>query len=609
MRSAFVSKFIAVVSVLWTLVVFGFFIKDALHLKKSITGLAEAEARTHYQKDLSTRLWASSHGGVYVPASEGTPPNPQLSHLPDRDIVTPNGKLLTLMNPAYMARQVMEYYSHQFGARSRLTSLRPFRAENAPDEWETKSLSAFENGHRETLDISEIDGEPFLRLMRPIKTEESCLKCHHHQGYEEGDVRGGISVSIPMRHYMAMWRKEIAADATSSALIWFLGLSGLLFYSRQISKPLHKLEMTEAYLRTSQENYRTLVENSLTGIYVSQDDIIVLANAEFARIHGYALNDIIGLNALKFVHPEDRPMVVQRSDPARGGLPPADIYRIRALTKSGSTIYVQRRVTLTTFNGRPAVIGNEIDITGQMVAESETAASERQLRRLADGLIELREVEHGQFAKEIHENIAQCISAIKFKVESALQQKGEARDLLQPILPDFQHTMAEILRIARQYKPMILDHVGIIRSIAWLCAHFKTANPSLQIEKSFYIAESEFPEALKIIVFRLVEQMLESLSRHPDATVHIGLELISDKIIFFLKTNVSLAELAEAPSDGVLQSELAMIALKRRCERLGGSFLLSSAHRDETLLIATWNLYCKYPPDPTADGSIDHIFS
>jgi PAS domain S-box-containing protein len=601
-RSAFVNKFIAVMSVLWTLAIFGFFIKDALHLKKSITGLAEAEARTHYRKDLSTRLWAASHGGVYVPAGEGTPPNPQLSHIPDRDIVTSTGKLLTLMNPAYLARHMMEYHSKQFGVRSHLTSLKPFRTENAPDEWEKNSLSAFEDGYREMLEISEIDGEPFLRLMLPIKTEESCLKCHRHQGYEEGDVRGGSSVSVPLQHYMTMWRQEVAGDAASSALIWFLGLSGLLFYGRQISKPLRKLERTEASLRISQENYRTLVENSLTGIYVSQDDIIVLANAEFARIHGYALDDIIGMNALKFVHPEDRPMVLERSDPSRGGLPPADIYRIRALTKSGSTVYVQRRVTLTTFNGRPAVIGNEIDITGQMVAESETAASERQLRRLADGLIELREVEHGQFAKEIHENIAQCISAIKFKVESVLQQKGEAHDLLQPILPDFQHTMTEILRIARQYKPMILDHVGIIRSIAWLCAQFKAANPSLQIEKSFYISEAEFPEALKIIVFRMVEQMLESLSRYSDATVHIGLELVSDKIIFFFRTSVSLAELTEAPSEGVLHSELALIALKRRCERLGGSFLLSSAHRDETLLIATWNLYCKYPPDHITTG-------
>ncbi|MBT4090996.1 MAG: sensor histidine kinase [Deltaproteobacteria bacterium] len=60
--------------------------------------LAKKEALTNFNKDIALRYWASEHGGVYVPTTEQTPPNPYLGHIPERDIVTPAGKKLTLMN-------------------------------------------------------------------------------------------------------------------------------------------------------------------------------------------------------------------------------------------------------------------------------------------------------------------------------------------------------------------------------------------------------------------------------------------------------------------------------------------------------------------------------
>lgn len=76
------------------------------HLEQSLTGLAESEANAAFQKDLTYRLWAAMQGGVYVPPTDQTPPNPYLAHVPDRDIKTREGRSLTLVNPAYMTRQV-----------------------------------------------------------------------------------------------------------------------------------------------------------------------------------------------------------------------------------------------------------------------------------------------------------------------------------------------------------------------------------------------------------------------------------------------------------------------------------------------------------------------
>jgi len=123
---------------LWTFSVTGLFVNDALHIRQSAKDLAVGTAQAYLNKDQAIRLWASCRGGVYVPVSDQTQPNPYLSHVIDRGISTPSGTRLTLINPAYMIRQVMEHYAGLYDVRWRITSLRHFRVETAPGEWESR---------------------------------------------------------------------------------------------------------------------------------------------------------------------------------------------------------------------------------------------------------------------------------------------------------------------------------------------------------------------------------------------------------------------------------------------------------------------------------------
>src|SRR4030042_1861227 len=150
----------------WTVIVAALAVSDALHIDRYVREMAIAEARAHFNKDQAIRFWAASHGGVYVPVSDQVPPNPFLSHVPERDIQTPTGKSLTLMNPAYMIRQIMEAYTTVYGVYGHITSLKHFRPETAPDAWETTALLAFARGEKEALEFAEIHEKPYLRLMR-----------------------------------------------------------------------------------------------------------------------------------------------------------------------------------------------------------------------------------------------------------------------------------------------------------------------------------------------------------------------------------------------------------------------------------------------------------
>lgn len=68
-----------------------------------------------------------------MPRSAKTPPNPYLSQARERDIRTPSGLELTLVNSAYMTRQVFE--THGGEVVGHVTSLKPIRPENGPDAW------------------------------------------------------------------------------------------------------------------------------------------------------------------------------------------------------------------------------------------------------------------------------------------------------------------------------------------------------------------------------------------------------------------------------------------------------------------------------------------
>ena len=219
----------ATVALLWTITILVFFLWNSAFERKHLFEMAKNEALSFYKKDQAFRNWVASHSGVYVPVDENTPRNPYLSHVFERDITTPSGRELTLMNPAYVIRQVMGNFPDLYGVKGHITSLKPLNPINVPDEWEVSALSSFESGTVEAIEISSIDGEPYMRFMRPMLTKESCLKCHAHQGYKVGDIRGGVSLAVPFTPYLAIQQSTIRGLASSLGSIWIFGIFAIGF--------------------------------------------------------------------------------------------------------------------------------------------------------------------------------------------------------------------------------------------------------------------------------------------------------------------------------------------------------------------------------------------
>ena len=263
--------YVWLLAIVWTAVVVASLLWNLAQTRHNTLKAARIQARTAHEKDVTYRRWNAGHGGVYVPVTETTHPNPYLSHLDERDITTLSGKKLTLMNPAYMTRQVHEQARAQFGVRGHITSLRPIRPENAPDPWEAKALRAFELGETEISSLEQIEHHQYMRLMRPLVTEKGCLKCHADQGYRQGDIRGGISVSVPMEPLWAIAHANVLALTAGHALLWLVGLGAGARGARRLKNSESKRRRVQEALEKANETLETKVEVRTSELRIVND--------------------------------------------------------------------------------------------------------------------------------------------------------------------------------------------------------------------------------------------------------------------------------------------------------------------------------------------------
>jgi len=243
LRSPTMKVYRLIIIVIWTLSIALSLTWNIYNQRQAILSLAHARADLSLQKDVLYRKWVTQKGGVYVPIST-TDPNPYLK-IVRRDVITTEGKHLTLVNPAYMTRQVREMAKAEGFEFTSITSLKPIRPENAPDRWGKDALVNFEKGIKEVAGIHTISGKEYFRIMRPFIAEKGCLECHAVQGYKTGEIRGGISSAISMEHLYSIERSIQIQLILAHALIWLMGILSIAFVSKRLNAQVGHIREAE----------------------------------------------------------------------------------------------------------------------------------------------------------------------------------------------------------------------------------------------------------------------------------------------------------------------------------------------------------------------------
>jgi PAS domain S-box-containing protein len=195
-------------------------------------------------------------------------------------------------------------------------------------------------------------------------TEEPCLKCHGHQGYKIGDVRGGVSISIPMRdHYGAAGRHR-RAIMLSHAVLWVIGVAGIGAFTGRLGRQQRKLTQNE-------EKYRLLFDNNPHPMWVYDLETLRFLTVNDAAVghYGYSRDEFLSMT-IKDIRPhEDVPRLLENVARVTAGIDKAGVWRHRK--KDGSIIYVEITSHVVEFGGKRAELVLANDVTGRLRLEEQ----------------------------------------------------------------------------------------------------------------------------------------------------------------------------------------------------------------------------------------------
>ena len=139
----------------------------------------------------------------------------------------------------------------------------------------------------------------------------------------------------------------------------------------------------EEVLRESEAKYSALVENSRDGIVILQGGVMKFVNTASLEIVGYTPEELLGIDFLKMVTPEDREMVMKRYADRMAGKEVPSIYEMALIRKDGITVPVEVNATFINYEGRPADLVVIRDITERKRAEEELRRSNQELEHFA----------------------------------------------------------------------------------------------------------------------------------------------------------------------------------------------------------------------------------
>ncbi|MFX0208260.1 MAG: PAS domain S-box protein, partial [Candidatus Hodarchaeota archaeon] len=161
---------------------------------------------------------------------------------------------------------------------------------------------------------------------------------------------------------------------------------GNIKYIVSIGRDITERKKTEQKLKESEEKFRNITEESHLAICIIQDNIIKYVNQQMATLYGYTVEEMYNWEPgelLKVVGPESLETVKEQLGKKQVGDPEVIIhYPIQIMKKNGDLCWVDNISKTITYEGRPADLVTQIDITEIVNAERTLKESENKYRIL-----------------------------------------------------------------------------------------------------------------------------------------------------------------------------------------------------------------------------------
>ncbi len=238
-------------------------------------------AKSNFNKDQAYRKWATLHGGFYVSITKDTHPILYLSRIKDRDITTTDGKKLTLIDPATMTREILEDFEYLYGIKGKLAGIITLNPKNRATKLEEKAIKQFQKGVSEVTQVVGEGVSESFNLIGPVFMEEGCKKCHGHLGFENGEVRGSLGVSVPLFPFRNIENELIKGSILTHFIIWLAGVLALIVIYIKMKKNLIEKVNYETKINNFNLELQETVNEKTKKLKIKNKELYELANKDY----------------------------------------------------------------------------------------------------------------------------------------------------------------------------------------------------------------------------------------------------------------------------------------------------------------------------------------
>ena len=237
-----------------------------------------------------------------------------------------------------------------------------------------------------------------------------------------------------------------------------------------------------------------------------------------------------------------------------------------------------------------AIRGLRAEVTRRELAENSLRKSRNELSLLSEQLMKAQESERKRIAQDLHDAVGQSLSAIKYSLERALQmlatpQLGNPLTVLNKTVEHVQNTIDEVRSISENLRPAMLDGLGAVSAIRWLCREWSEVFAGIDVEINLYVTDADIQEPLGTTLFRTVQESLNNVARHSQAT-RVSVSVCRETDV--LRADIADNGVGFDPSGASLRSGHGLRGIRERAAVSGGDFSVTSYPGGGTQLTVFW---------------------
>jgi signal transduction histidine kinase len=230
--------------------------------------------------------------------------------------------------------------------------------------------------------------------------------------------------------------------------------------------------------------------------------------------------------------------------------------------------------TASAFNYMVTEVSNRTQRLEAAESQSRTLLEEN--RNLVHTSLNVQEEERKHLARELHDELGQCITAIQADAESIrdLSRDGDSRiNTSASAILDVSSRIYEVVHsMMQRLRPGILDDLGLVEALKDAVAAWQERNPDTHCRFNVSGDLKNLGERINITVYRIVQECLTNITKHSQAgNVTISLTRTADRLLLDIQDDGRGMDLS-IPRNG-----LGLIGMRERVEALGGEFSLDSS--------------------------------